>query len=746
MRRPGASVTWGSAVRVLLLAGCLSVTPATLRGQGTPDPAELALGPEDVLILVNGDSPVSHAVARMYRQYHPGINDWQVLKLYGLPDSAALDAGPVDEIITRDQFETLIAQPLRNYLIATGQVDSVYCIITTAGMPFRIEDSNPSFGQVICPPGESGCGYGSNASMAVGNRSTVDAATVEAELSVLFQIDPALPSPPRLPITNRLVNPYQAYKSPIKSWRNERNILGRRGQLRWTFLWRLSQGPLMEGLFGSGFVAKQRIMSPADIYLVARLDGPRHQGEYPLAAIKAMLDRSMAVSNPESPDFVGHASGMNAYVIDDSGTAPPDTYAYSEVLNYPPIPNSNNVYTLTHSAHPIPPDATDGDGNFNNWNHYDFAWYWHTGGYPPVGGAAWQYSYAGMQQYIYWNDTTLIMNQAQIGPGMSLLGLLTYGRNAGDGRPYNYLLASGPGGGELFTCAPGAVFSSLESFNGVTMFTDATPRLHALIAEFIDMGGSGAVGHTFEPERLALIQGDYLLRNWGRDDNVDGVGDLSFIEACYSAMPFVSWSEYVIGDPLMRLHTGLGGPAVAIDPSPQMIMAVSRLSHNQVDYDLPLYLHGQETGTVEPRLDGGSQVVVTFTEPIEAGGGEIVCGQNILPTGATCAGPVSGSGTFELTIALDTPNAGCVCLDFVGLTAMSDGVPVTAPPFCFGALLGDVNQSGGTNIADLSRVKAYLNVETDQSNFLADVNHDGGISLLDMSYIKSGLAGSINCE
>jgi hypothetical protein len=351
-----------------------------------------------------------------------------------------------------------------------------------------------------------------------------------------------------------------------------------------------------------------------------------------------------------------------------------------------------------------------------------------------------------MQQYLFWDDTTAIMNQGYLGQGMALLGLLTYGRNAGDGRPYNYLLTSGPGGGPLFTCAPGAVFASHESFNGVTMFTDAAPRAQALLAEFIQIGGSGAVGHAFEPERLALIQGDYLLRNWSRDDNGDGVGDLSLVEACFSAMPFLSWSEYVIGDPLMRLHAGPGGQAAPIAPSPRMATAVSRLSHLGVDYDLPLWLQGQETGLVECRQDGGSRVVLTFTEPVDADGGEILCGENVLPSGAACGGAVEGSGTFEVEIALEAPSAGCVCVDFAGLTAVDDGEPVAESGFCFRVLTGDVDGSGGITVSDLSRAKSAFSAAIDSSNFAADVNHNGQVTVSDLSIIKSRLSQFLDCD
>ena len=66
------------------------------------------LGPQDVIILVNQNSPTSRYIAKMYRQYYPQITDSQVLRLSGLADSSGPSATPADEIITRQQYNQLI--------------------------------------------------------------------------------------------------------------------------------------------------------------------------------------------------------------------------------------------------------------------------------------------------------------------------------------------------------------------------------------------------------------------------------------------------------------------------------------------------------------------------------------------------------------------------------------------------------------------------------------------------------------
>lgn len=519
------------------------------------------LGPSDVLVLVNGDSPVSVSIGDMYRRYYPQITPDQVFTLRGLPDSASLTAGPADEIITRDQFEALIAGPLREYLITTGLVDSIYCLITTAGMPYRIEDTDQArFANAIMPAA-------SDANLVLANRVNIDAASVESELAVLFQIDPLLtpgPGGPGVPLKNRVVNPYQGYSSPIKSWSTVRDILSRRTTLRWSLynLWPVSNQPRIEGMYdSSGCSAKVRIMSPADIYLVARLDGPHVPNAYPIFAVKSMLDRSAAVSNPASTyaRFVGYNPAVSALVV-DSSPPPVAELSYSTSYNYPA-----GTTVLTYESDPVPPGKEAFSGSGSNCqrasnNHYDVLFAWLTGAVAPSGTSlVWPINPPFGGTFV-WDDSAGMMTSANelFPPGSGLIGLAAYGRNGNDGRPSTWLTTGGPGGGPVFPCVPGAVFTSIESFNAVTMFT-AVPTTQAKIAEFIQIGGTAAMGHAMEPAPDAIEHVEYLFWNLMRDDDADGVGDFSLVEAAWTAIPYLSWSAVVIGDPLMRLRSGPGG-------------------------------------------------------------------------------------------------------------------------------------------------------------------------------------------
>lgn len=71
---------------------------------------------------------------------------------------------------------------------------------------------------------------------------------------------------------------------------------------------------------------------------------------------------------------------------------------------------------------------------------------------------------------------------------------------------------------------------------------------------FLPLGGCGAIGHAFEPIVDATIDTENLLA----DADGDLRADLTFVEAAFTGLPYLSWSEVVLGDPLMRIAYGPG--------------------------------------------------------------------------------------------------------------------------------------------------------------------------------------------
>jgi hypothetical protein len=95
------------------------------------------------------------------------------------------------------------------------------------------------------------------------------------------------------------------------------------------------------------------------------------------------------------------------------------------------------------------------------------------------------------------------------------------------------------------------------------MFSDVNtaPVAQGKLIDFITMGGTAAIGHSFEPQPDAAIDNEFLYFNMLADVNGEGKGKLTLIEAAFTAIPYLSWSEVLIGDPLMRIAYGPGGLA-----------------------------------------------------------------------------------------------------------------------------------------------------------------------------------------
>jgi hypothetical protein len=520
--------------------------------------ASAAIDESRVLLVVNSASAVSRQTARIYRQYHPGIPDQHVVYLTGLADVRT----PAGEIITRGDFEAKIAQPIRQHLIQNSLADYIWVIVTTAGMPYRIADTTLT--GVVYPAG-------SDPILVQNNQHLVDAASVESELAVLFQIDPALDRPQRAPLAARIVNPYHGYISPFEAFAAQRDILGRRTQFNF-------QAPpgassvVYEGTQWSAVRATGgRTFSASDIYLVARLDGPRTATMLPLGAIRRMLESASRVGNVNNRCFRGYSPGFSAAALDDSDGLDLDLNRWLNAGKALPLSTPPDEY-LTAELYPTPPNV-GGDGSARDDVRFAHRSLTGSDGLPDPNGPDVLISLIGddlLGGLVAYDPTALVLSQADLPQSVAAIALATFGTNAEDGRTKYYLLTGGPGGSRVLNPAYGAVFNSLESFNAVTFFVDA-PTTQAKLVDWLTIGGSGAAGHAFEPISSAAVDNDLLLYNYLRDWDGDGVGDLTFVEAAYTAMPFLSWANVVVGDPLMVLRQGpdtgpaLGPPVVPGD-------------------------------------------------------------------------------------------------------------------------------------------------------------------------------------
>ena len=92
---------------------------------------------------------------------------------------------------------------------------------------------------------------------------------------------------------------------------------------------------------------------------------------------------------------------------------------------------------------------------------------------------------------------------------------------------------------------PGAIFNSIESYNGKPLGDFREFQDQASVAEWIANGGSFALGSVWEPFSFSIAQNDLLLQNYF-------FNGLTWAEAAYASLPVTSWQQVVLGDPLSR--------------------------------------------------------------------------------------------------------------------------------------------------------------------------------------------------
>ena len=132
-----------------------------------------------------------------------------------------------------------------------------------------------------------------------------------------------------------------------------------------------------------------------------------------------------------------------------------------------------------------------------------------------------------------------------------LIGYASYGEN----HSRSGLGENPPGNGNYidgYLFPPGAVFNTIESFNGRALNGLGTLANHEQIADFITAGGTFAVGNVFEPFSVWIPDNEFLFVNLLS-------GQLTWAEAAYTSLPALSWQQVVLGDPLAK-------PVILDDP------------------------------------------------------------------------------------------------------------------------------------------------------------------------------------
>lgn len=476
--------------RVLgMVCGC---TAALLGAVGL---ARAQLMPSQVLVVYDSRIPDSLAVAEYYAGSAkvPGGTGSLPGKRPGVRviDLNSLGAAvTVPGNIDYPSFAARLRDPIRSYISANNLVGSVRCVVLTKGLPHRIFDMDNA-------------NVGDNPSLA-GDETTFEgdftAASVDSELTLLYQnlSTGEAGGNADSKADGMVLNPY---------WKSNQSISHSNANFA-TVTKTLSNtntsGPIWSNAIATPI--PNRVLA-GDIVLVCRLDGPSVQ------VVKDSLDRAQGVivdvhtpailfdkdpnqldniSAPFSSLYAGNDYDLSRTLFVNDGRFPINASPTVPApgVNYNALAGSNNFY--------VGPTLS-----------------WEVGAGPIV--------------------TQPVLLLASYGANHNLIPATVGGTSA------STIYATS------FNYAPGAIFNTIESYNGRDfggLGLGGTPQQQA--SSFLASGGTFAIGHVWEPFANTLADNLFLTQNFV-------LGGLTWAEAAWSSIPTLSWMHVVLGDPLARM-------------------------------------------------------------------------------------------------------------------------------------------------------------------------------------------------
>ncbi len=463
-------------------------------------PARFALAqlqPHEVLVVYDSRISSSLQVAEHYAGSakvpagsgaEPGLRPQvHVFNLASVPSAAPCASPPCPAVpaVSYANFVSEYRDRIRTHLTQTGLSRDIRCIVLTMGLPHRLSDTDNA-------------SVGDNPSQALTELNAGDAtyASVDSELTLLWQdltAGEAGGSGDSL-ADGMVANPYHKASTPFNGYRTVNQLAPKNfGNLPG-----FNPGIIYRTLTSS----IPATLAPGDFYLVCRLDGTT------VAQTNAALDRAQnVILNPSTDAFLfDEGAGTGTQNVSDTD---------SEFDNDGPFPlNAGDDYEQSR-------DLLLSNGRVNPANiRYDF-----TPGAPNflVG------------PLINFSGGIVISDP------VALIG--TLGRNHNGGWPGN----SGFQYAESFNYINGAVFNSIESYNGRAFGgLNAGPTGQEQVADFITGGGTLGIGNVFEPFSITVADNLYLVQNFW-------LGNLTWAEAAYSALPVLSWQQIAVGDPLAKV-------------------------------------------------------------------------------------------------------------------------------------------------------------------------------------------------
>lgn len=456
-------------------------------------PASAQLREDQVLVVYDGRIADSLAVAEYYAGSslvpggvgtRPGIHPG--VKVLNIASLPGGGVFPAASDITYATFASAFREPLKAHLNSAGLIRSIRSIVLTKGLPHRILDNTvPGAGD---QPGQAASEF---------NNADATYASVDSELCLLWQnLDSGESGGGGDSRSDGcIINPYFKSSSPINGFSTlnivaGKNILpvpGAGGQI-----WRTTPS----GTAGT---------TPGDIYLVCRLDGLTTADVFAsidrAQNLTLNLDTAIAILDEANADGVQNTSDADGELDNDGPTA---------------YTNAGDDYEQTRDLLVS-----------------DTRWL----------GANIRYNqFAGAAQF-------LVGPLTDYGPGNGLITtgpialLASYGANHA-GVP----AAAATTYAGSFTYAPGAVFNTIESYNGRAFGGLGTgPVAQEQLSDFLAAGGTFGIGNVQEPFSISVGDNLAIVRNFF-------LGNMSWGEAAYTALPVISWQQIVVGDPLARIR------------------------------------------------------------------------------------------------------------------------------------------------------------------------------------------------
>ncbi len=474
-------------------ASSAAIVLAALAGLAAPASAQLR--EPEVLVVYDSRISDSRLVAEAYAGSSkvpggvggvPGARPRvRVVDLAQLVNAGVVPASPDIDAPT---FALRIRNPLRAYLASTGLTRQIRCIVLTKGLPHRITDSlDPTLGDNPA---------GLNASAAAGTFGNWTYASVDSELALLWQnLDAGEDGANADSDSDGLIaSPFALRGLPAAAFSN-RNIatpnklldavpISFGGPVQNGFLWRPTPGDGPSNL------------TPGDMYLVTRLDGPS------VSVVRDMITRASNLQvDTSSAAVLLDRDGRTFDTVSGLGS-PFDTGGADYVNTY------NTLFS---------------DGRFRPQNL----------GLDSFGG----YGSFYVGPLITFPPTPTVWNR-------SLVYIGHYGANhSGVVAPANTTYALS------FNYVPGAVFNTMESYNGRDFGgrgpLPAVPQQQA--STFLGAGGTFALANVQEPFTFSVPRTRAFVEQFL-------IGNLTFAEAAYHALPALSWQQIAVGDPLARVR------------------------------------------------------------------------------------------------------------------------------------------------------------------------------------------------